>query len=156
MLLVALAVLPGISGCGGGEEAPAEVAAPALTKAQLAERMGDICQEHTDTQVLDIESFEKRRGLPPSSQEDVPAAQLERELVEVMLPIVEDTIDDLGKKLRPSSQQAPSFEAFLRALEDGVAYSRKDPSWVVTGKAEPFSQARSLAWKLGTAYCGQA
>jgi hypothetical protein len=155
--LVALAaLLLAIGGCGGGDEAPAEEVAPRLTKAQLAERMGDICQEHTDTQVVDIENFEHRHGFPPSSQGAVPAAQLERELVEVILPIVKDTIHDLDEKLRPPEQQVATFEAFLRALEHGIAYSRKDPSWVVTGKAEPFSQARALAWKLGTAYCGQA
>jgi len=145
-----------IGGCGGEEAAPAEEAVPRLTKAQLAERMGNICQEHTDTQVVDIERFEKRHGLPPSSQGAVPAAQQERELVEVMLPIVEDTIHDLDEKLHPSEQQVATFKAFLRALEHGIAYSRKDPSWLVSGKTEPFSEARALAWKLGTAYCGQA
>ncbi len=150
-------LLLAIAGCGGGEdEAPAEEALPPMGKEQLAERMGDICQEHTDTQVVDIERFEKRQGLPASFQGDVSPAQLERELVEVMLPIVEDTIHDLEAKLRPSEQQAATLKAFLRALEHGVAYSRKDPSWLVTGKTEPFSEARELAWELGTAYCGQA
>ena len=156
--IAALAVLLlAIAGCGGGEdEAPAEEAPPPMTKAQLGERMGDICQEHTDTQVVDIQRFEKRQGLPDSSQGEVPAAQQERELVEVMLPIVEDTIHDLETKLRPSDQQKATFEAFLGALEHGIAYSRKDPSWLITGKTEPFYEARELAWKLGTAYCGQA
>jgi hypothetical protein len=158
IILVTLAVLIlAIVGCGGGEdEAPAEEVPSRLTKAQLAEQMGDICQEHTDTQVVDIEGFEKRHGLPPSSQGAVPSAQMERELTVVMVPIVEDTIRDLEGKLRPSEQQVPTFEAFLRALEHGISYSRRDPSWIVTGKAEPFSQARVLAAKLGTAYCGQA
>ena len=155
--VLAIALLAATGGCGddGGGAAGAE-APPPLTKTQLAERMGDICQEHTDRQVVEIRRFEKRHGLGDSSREAVPPAQLERELVVVMLPIVEDTIGDLRRELRPSEQQLPTFEAFLRALEHGVSYSRKDPSWIVGGKVEPFSRARELSWELGTAYCGQA
>lgn len=156
-ILFGLALLA-LAGCGSGDAETVEgpPPAPRMTKAQLAERMGDICQEHTDLQVIEIERFEKKHGLPPSSQEDVPAPQLENELVYVMLPIVRDTITDLRRELRPPKAQEKTFEEFLGALEHGVEYSEKDPSWLPTGSEEPFSDARRLAWELGTAYCGQA
>lgn len=141
-------------GCGGGETA--EETAPALSKEQLAHRMGEICQKHTDRQVLAIEAFEKKHHYPASSQGQVPARQLEEELTVVMLPIVRDTIRDLRRQLRPGPQQEATFKEFLAALEQGVRYSEKDPSWLPTGSEEPFSKARELAWDLGTAYCGQA
>jgi hypothetical protein len=142
-------------GCGGGGATPEETAPP-LTKGQLGHRMGVVCQEHTDRQVLAIEAFEKKHHYPASSQGKVPPHQLEEELTVVILPIVRDTIHDLGQQLRPAPQQEATFKEFLEALEHGVSYSERDPSWVVTGAEEPFSQARELAAKLGTPYCGQA
>jgi hypothetical protein len=150
-VLVALALW----GCGGGSEDTAEPV-PRLTKGQLVNKMGKICQAHTDQQVEAIEAFDKKHGIPQGvDREDATDAQLERELVEVMLPIVRDNIRDL-EELRPPRGQEDDFEAFLRALEHGVAYSERDPSWLTTGSIEPFSKARALSWKLGTALCGQA
>ncbi|HEU4599617.1 MAG TPA: hypothetical protein VFS26_07715 [Solirubrobacterales bacterium] len=156
VLLAGLSV-SALGGCGeSAETAEKPPPPPRLTKAQLGERMGDICQEHTDLQVVEIERFEKKHGLPASSQEEVPAAQLEKELTVVILPIVRDTIRDLRRELRPPKAQEETFEEFLGALEHGVSYSEKDPTWLPTGSQEPFHNARALAWELGTAYCGQA
>jgi len=151
-----LALMLLLGGCGAGGEQTRAPQPPRLTKEQLAERMGDICQEHTDLQVVEIERFEKKRGLPASSQGEVPAPQLEKELVVVMLPIVRDTIRDLRRELRPPKAEEENFEAFLRALEDAVEYSEKNPSWLPSGSTEPFSRARELTAELGTPYCGQA
>ncbi|HEX5593246.1 MAG TPA: hypothetical protein VFX35_07860 [Solirubrobacterales bacterium] len=153
---MALALSSSIASCGGSGEEHAVEAPPRLTKAQLGERMGDVCQEHTDRQVVAIESFDKKHSWPyGTDHEKATDKQLEEELVKVILPIVRDNIHDL-EELRPSRRQEADFAAFLRALEHGIAYSERDPSWVVTGATEPFSKARELAWKLGTAYCGQA
>jgi hypothetical protein len=151
-LLVLLATL---AGCGGGEATTAREA-PRLTKAQLVNELGDTCQEHTDYQVEAIERFDKKHGYPYGfHHEKATDAQLEEELVKVILPIVRDNIHDL-EELRPPRQQEADFKAFLRALEHGIAYSEGDPSWVLDAKPEPFMNARKLSWKLGTALCGQA
>lgn len=157
LLAIGLAVLaPALaSGCGGGGGAAAEETVPPLTKGQLTHKMGVICQEHTDRQVVAIKKFEKKHHYPASSQEKVPAHQLEQELTVVILPIVRDTIHDL-RQLNPSQKQKATFEEFIASLEHGVDYSEKDPSWLPTGSEEPFSEARELSWKLGTALCGQA
>lgn len=156
LLVLAVCASPVLSACGGGSEEPVEEVRPRLTKNSLPERMGDICQEHTDRQVIAIERFDKKHGLPYGpAHEKASDAQLEKELVVVMLPIVRDNIRDL-ERLRPPRAQEPDFKAFLRALEHGIEYSERDPSWVATGAHEPFSKARELAWKLGTAFCGQA
>jgi hypothetical protein len=151
--LVVVALL--LTSCGGSEEPTAE-AAPRLTKPQLVKKLGEVCQEHTDYQVEAIERFDKKHGIPYGiNHEKAADKQLEQELVEVILPLVRDNIHDLAE-LRPSRPQEADFKAFLRALEHGIAYSERDPSWVVDATPEPFAKARALSWKLGTALCGQA
>lgn len=153
--VLSLALLATLAGCGGGEATTVREA-PRLTKAQLVNELGDICQEHTDYQVEAIERFDKKHGYPYGfHHEDASHAQLEEELVKVILPIVRDNIHDL-EKLRPSHRQEADFEAFLQSLEHGIAFSEKDPSWVIDGTPEPFAKARALSWKLGTPLCGQA
>jgi hypothetical protein len=151
-----LGLLLAVSGCGGGSGETTTPQAPRLTKVKLVEKLGKICQAHSDEQVVAIEEFDKKHGIPHGiHHEKATGAQLEEELVQVMLPIVRDTIRDL-EELRPPREQEADFKAFLEALEHGVAYSRRDPSWIVDAKPEPFSRARELSWKLGTPLCGQA
>jgi hypothetical protein len=166
--LVALALmllLASVVGCGGGGAGSTTggndkgTETPHWpTKAQLAEKLGDVCQEHTDRQVVAREAWQKKNGFPPA--EDASRAQLEKELVVVILPIVRDTIHDVGQlhvgKLRPSPQQKKQLEEFRKALEHGVRASKKDPSWVATNAGEPFAEARTLSSELGTPLCGQA
>lgn len=150
-----LAAVP--AGCGGGSSEPAAETAPPMTKAQLAKNLGDICQEHTDRQVIAIEKFDKQHDWPyGSAHEKASHKQLEKELVVVILPIIRDNIHDLKAKLRPSPSQEAKLEAFYGALEHGIEFSEKDPSWVTGTSKEPFMRARSLSWALGTPLCGQA
>jgi hypothetical protein len=154
-LAVVGVVVPGLTGCGGGDETTARDA-PRLTKPQLVKELGDTCQEHTDRQVVAIERFDKKHGIPYGPHhEDATDTQLEAELVKVILPIVRDNIRDL-EKLRPPRSQEADFTAFLRALEHGIRYSEQDPGWLTNGATEPFMKARELSAKLGTALCGQA
>lgn len=158
LIAACAAILLGLAlaGCGSSTGGSEPEGPPPLTKAQLGGRMGDVCQEHTDRQVIAIERFDKKHGFPYGfNHEKASDAQLEEELVKVILPIVRDNIHDL-EKLRPSHKQEAEMKAFLRALEHGIAYSERDPSWVIDAKPEPFAEARRLSWKLGTAYCGQA
>jgi hypothetical protein len=151
---VGVLVLLAFAGCGGGEETAGT--APRLTEPQLVKKLGAICQEHTDYQVEAIERFDKKHGIPYGlNHEKATDAQTEEELVTVIVPIVRDNIHDL-ERLRPAHKQEADFKAFLAALEHGIAYSERDPSWVIDARPEPFSKARALSWKLGTALCGQA
>lgn len=145
-------------GCGGNSSEPATETVPPMTEAKLAEKLGDICQEHTDRQVIAIEKFDKKHGLPYGpTHEKASDAQLEKELVVVILPIVRDNIHDLERELRPSPSQEATLKAFLGALEHGIEFSEKDPSWVTgSTSTEPFMRARLLSVKLGTPLCGQA
>jgi hypothetical protein len=159
--MLGLVLLLALSGCGGGSGSSTEESTETvryLTKDQLSQRLGDMCQAHTDRQVVAREKWQKKNGLP--SAEGASRAQLEKELVVVILPIVRDTIHDVGTlhagKLYPSPQQKKKLEKFRRALEHGVKASEKDPSWVVTNAFEPFYKARERASELGTVFCGQA
>jgi hypothetical protein len=162
--MLGLVLLLALAGCGGGagsttggHEESTETTRY-LTKDQLAERLGDMCQAHTDRQVIAREKWQKKNGFP--SPEDASRAQLEKELVVVILPIVRDTIHDVGTlhagKLYPSPQQKKKLAEFRRALEHGVKVSEKDPSWVATNAFEPFYKARERSSELGTVFCGQA
>ena len=153
-LLLSMALALPFAGCGSGESA--EIAAPPrLTKAQLAHRMTVICEEHTAKKFTEIGRWEKKQGLPLSSKGDVPDAQWERELMQIQIPDVREAIREL-ERLQPPKAQEKTFEAFLKAAEYGVEFSKKDPSWYPTGYTEPFSKAKALSWKLGTAVCIQA
>lgn len=153
--LATVSLVLSLTGCGsGGGEETAE-ARPRLTEGRLARRMGNVCQEHTDRQVIAIERFDKEHGYPTEPAAKSPV-QLEQELVQVILPIIRDNIHDLEVKVRPPVSQEANFKAFLKALEHGIEASEADPSWVVAGRPEPFQQARNLSGKLGTAFCGQA
>jgi hypothetical protein len=151
------ALVLALAGCGGGSDAVTETVPP-MSKARLAEKLGDICQEHTDRQVVAIEQFDKKHGLPYGpAHENASDAQIEKELVLVILPIVRDNIHDLKRELHPSQSQEAKLEAFYEALEHGIEFSEKNPSWV-TGSIskEPFMKARYLSVALGTPLCGQA
>lgn len=153
-----LVLLLAVAGCGGGGGGGSEEntkTVQTLTKAQLAEKLGDLCQAHTDRQVIAREKWQKKHGYPTA--ENASRAQLEKELVVVILPIVRDTIHDVGTlELNASPQQQKKLEEFRKALEHGVKASEKDPSWVATYKGEPFARARTLSSELGTVFCGQA
>lgn len=151
LLALGMVLLLALAGCGSSGSSGETVAR--LTKNQLVHKLGVICQAHTDRQVIAREKWQQKEGLPPA--EDASRAQLEKELVVVILPIVRDTIHDLGT-LHPSAKQEATFKEFVKALEHGVAVSEKNPSWVATGSFEPFSNARLLSAELGTALCGQA
>lgn len=165
LAMLGLVLLLALAGCGsGGAESTTGTheertkAAKYLTKEQLVEKLSAICQEHTERQVVVREAWQKKHGFPPA--EKAGRAQLEKELVVVILPIVRDTIHDVGLlhlgKLNPSPQQAKELQEFRKALVHGVNASVKDPSWVATYKGEPFARARALSAEIGTALCGQA
>jgi hypothetical protein len=152
LLASGMLLLLALAGCGGSGQ-PEETVAR-LTKKQFVYKLGWVCQHHTDHQVVAREQWQKKEGLP--SAEEASRAQLEKELVVVILPIVRDNIHDLRAKLHPPQNQEATFQEFLKALEHGIAVSEKNPSWVATGSFEPFSEARELSGKLGTPFCGQA
>lgn len=163
--MLGLALLLALTGCGGGSSGSTTgtheertEAVKYLSKEQLAEKLGDVCQEHTDRQVVAREKWQKKHGYPPAENAGRP--QLEKELVVVILPIVRDTIHDVGQlhvgKLQPSPQQKKKLQEFRKALMHGIQASEKDPSWVATNEGEPFAEARTLSSELGTVFCGQA
>lgn len=150
----ALVALLAAAGCGGGGASSEQ---PQLTSRELTNRMSHICQEHTERQAVAIEQYAKSHGIPHGTQvEEATNSQLEEELVHVILPIVHDTIHDIGQLRASSEADEANLKTFVKALEHGVAASEADPSWIATGATEPFYPARLLSAKLGTALCGQA
>jgi len=153
--LAILALALPLASCGDSSESAENSSPPRLTKAQLTNRMSVICQKHTEKKFVEIERWEKKHGLPLSSKVEVPDAQWEKELMRIQIPDVKEALREL-EQLRPPKAQEKTFEAFLKAAEDAIEFSEKDPSWYPTGSSEPFSKAKELAWELGTAVCIQA
>ncbi len=152
VILISLSLVFAIGGCGGSRsDTEHQGKAPRIVKVHFAHRLGEVCQEHTDRQVAAIQRFEKVHGISAEPTEK----QLEQELTEVILPIVHDTIHDVGG-LRPPADEGAEFETFIKALEHGVAVSERNPSWVATEDFEPFARARETSAALGTYFCGQA
>lgn len=152
LLALGALLLLALAGCGGSGKAEETVAR--LSKKQFVYKLGWVCQHHTDHQVVAREKWQKKEGLPPA--EKASRAQLEKELVVVILPIVRDNIHDIRTRLHPPLNQEATLKEFLKALEHGIAVSEKNPSWVATAAFEPFGEARALSAKLGTPFCGQA
>jgi hypothetical protein len=150
--------LPAIAGCGGGSREATAEQVPRLTKAQLANKLSDICEEHSYRQVGAVEEFDKEHGWPYGShRENATEKQLETELTVVILPIVRNTIREIEGRVRPPRSEEAKLEAFIGALEHGIQVSEDEPIWVTgTTGEEPFRRARALSWALGTASCGQA
>jgi hypothetical protein len=155
-LLLAFALVLAFGGCGGDDGATAEKPAePArLTKEQLVKKLGEVCQEHSELQVDERERFGKKNGIP--SPEDATLAEYEREIVEVILPIVRDTIHDV-EQLRPPRSQEAKLDAFVGALKGAVATTQKHPNELAEEAGEePFHSARLAAADLEAYFCGQA
>jgi hypothetical protein len=153
LTLVGLLLL--LSGCGDSGEANEKPAGPPrLTQKQLVKRLGEICQEHTDQQVVARERFDRKHGIP--SPEKATQAEYEQEIVQVILPIVRDTIHDV-EQLRPPHGQEAKLEAFVKALKGAVATTQAHPEKLAAEAGEePFYKARETAAALGAYFCGQA
>jgi hypothetical protein len=148
-VLVVSVALAGCGGGGGTTEGP-----PPLSRPQLVKRLDAICQEHTDRQVAARERFDAGHGI--ASPEDATLAQYEQEIVEVILPIVRDTIHDL-ERVHPAASDEAELDAFIGALKRSVATTQADPNKLAAEEGEePFSGARAAAGSLGAYLCGQA
>lgn len=140
-----------VAGCGGGE---ATTEKPALTKQQFLNRAHAVCYRLSKKQVRRTEAFYKAHGLNAAAPSQ--SAQ-ERNIVAVVLPVVEEKIEELGALPVPPGDEA-KVGAILKAMERGVRETEAHPEWLAAATAahpDPFAESERLVAAYGVWLCAQ-
>lgn len=153
-LFVALGLVALLAvGCGGGasHSSPSE---PSITKKQFLQRAHAICYHLSKKQVRETEAFYRAHGL--NTAEPSQRAQ-ERNIVAVVLPVVEEKIEELGALPVPEGDQA-KVQAVLAAMERGVRETEAHPEWLAASTSRhqnPFAESEQLVSAYGAWLCAQ-
>jgi hypothetical protein len=145
-----LAALLLFAGCGGGSGPTT----PALTKQQFIRRAHAICYHLSKKQVRKTEAFYAARHLN-AAEPDLRAQ--ERNIAAVVLPIVEEKIEELGALPVPEGDEA-KVRAILKAMERGVRETKAHPEWLAassTAHPNPFAESEQLVAAYGVWLCAQ-
>lgn len=145
-----LAALLLFAGCGGGSG----TTTPALTKQQFIRRAHAICYHLSKKQVRKTEAFYKAHGLNPAEPSQ-PA--VERNIAAVVLPVVEEKIEELGALPVPEGDEA-KVQAILKAMERGVRETEAHPEWLAASSSahpNPFAESEELVSAYGVWLCAQ-
>jgi hypothetical protein len=141
------------SGCGGGSSSSSASEQP-LTKQQFVRRAHAICYHLSKKQVRKTEAFYKAHGL--DAAEPSQRAQ-ERNIVAVVLPVVEEKAEELGALPVPEGDEA-KVRAIVTAMERGVRETKAHPEWLAAASAahpNPFAESEQLVVAYGVWLCAQ-
>jgi hypothetical protein len=150
VVVVVVAVVAALSGCGSGEEA-AETSA-ALSKAAFAKRASTVCEEAQDRIVKNFAQVRKLAD-EPKARED-----FEYKLVkETVAPALEDEAEQLGSLGAPAGSAA-EVDQMVKLIEGAAAEAKTEPETYVAGDdykwgSEHFGKAHRLAVALGADVC---
>lgn len=136
-----------LNGCGGGEEA-------ALTKKQFIRRAHAICYHLSKKQVRETAAFYAAHG---SSAAEPDQHAVERNIAAVVLPVVEEKIEELGALPVPEGDEA-KVRAILTAMERGVRETEAHPEWLAAASSahpDPFTASERLVAAYGVWLCAQ-
>gem|GEM_PF-5055462 len=116
--------------------------------------MNDICFANSQDQAEKVEAYKRAHDISAAIP---PLPVQEKIIVQVILPIVHETISEL-EELRPPKSEEKNLKAFLRALERATEISEKTPRLLAEPSKdyEPYMSARALAAEIGSYLCGQA
>jgi hypothetical protein len=140
------------SGCGGDSDSTTTASGPSkpLTKAEFVRQGDAICKKGISEKNRAIEeSLDKL-----SAKQRADQATLERLLVEVALPPVQEMaeeLDDLGAPKGEKKKVAIVVDALKTALEDAEA----DPATALNESEEIFGRSDRLAGRYGLKACAQ-
>lgn len=146
-----LGLLVTFAGCGGGDATSTK---PAVTKQQFLHRAHAICYHLSKKQVRETEAFYKAHGL--STTEPSQHAQ-ERNILAVVLPVVEEKAEELGALPVPAGDE-PKVRAIITAMERGVRKTEAHPEWLAaptTAHPNPFAEYEQLVSDYGVWLCAQ-
>lgn len=153
LLALILVVVLLVGGCGGGSSGSSG-SEQTLTKQQFIRRAHAICYHLSKKQVRKTEAFYKAHGLDAAepSQRDQ-----EKNIVAVVLPVVEEKIEELGALPVPEGDEA-KVRAVLTAMERGVRETRAHPEWLAASSSahpNPFAESEQLVAAYGVWLCAQ-
>jgi hypothetical protein len=140
------------TGCGGGSDS--STSTPTLTKKQFLQRAHAICYRLSKKQVRETEAFYKAQGL--SAAEPSQRAQ-ERNILAVVLPVVEEKAEELGALPAPEGDEA-KVRAIVTAMERGVRETEAHPEWLAASTSKhpnPFAESEQLVSAYGEWLCAQ-
>jgi len=150
-LFVALGAIALLAaGCGGGSDS--STSAP--TKKQFLQGAHAICYHLSKKQVRETEAFYKAHGL--STTEPSQRAQ-ERNIIAVVLPVVEEKAEELGALPAPAGDEA-KVRAIVTAMERGVRGTEAHPGWLAAPTSKhpnPFAESERLVSDYGAWLCAQ-
>lgn len=154
-LLLGLALLPALSGCGQGGSEPTVKTEESLTKKVYLRRAHSICYRFSKQQVRETEAFRERWGLDGS---DPGQRELERLIKAVVVPVAEEKLAELKKLPAPKGDER-EVDALLRAIEKGIRDAEAHPEWLAAptpAHEQPFEHGMELWLDYGDWLCGQA
>lgn len=148
-LVVALSAV----GCGGGSS-DSSASEQTLTKQQFIRRAHAICYHLSKKQVRQTEAFYAAHHLNAAepSQRDQ-----EKNIVAVVLPVVEEKVEELGALPVPEGDEA-KVRAILKAMERGVRETEAHPEWLAASTSKhpnPFAESEQLVAAYGVWLCAQ-
>lgn len=152
IVLALLAVAAGGCGSRGSDSSSSE--SPPATKKQFAEKAHAICYRLSKKQVREMEAFAKAHsyelGAPTKRQ-------LEQVNAAVVMPIVEEKIEDLGALPVPPGDEA-QVRKILASMEQGIRVTEAHPAWLAAptpAHPNPFEATLKLTAAYGIWLCGQ-
>jgi outer membrane murein-binding lipoprotein Lpp len=137
-------------GCGGGDDddGGGDSGGSALTKEEFTAKANEICTEGQD------KIAQVQKDVQAKIQEDpTQAANAIQEVVGQLVPVIRETLTQIGQLTPPAELQA-KLDEFTTKANDAVDQLESDPSKVTQGD-NPFSDLEPLATELGIQNCGQ-
>lgn len=145
-LLLGALVLVVIAGCGSDDDEGGE---ETLTKVEFIKQGDQICEKTEEQSEKDAEAFAEENGF---NLENASEAELEEAVAEVLVPVLNQQIDEIDALGAPEGDEE-TIEELIVALEDGAAEVEDDPSVVFSGK--PLKEASQIAADYGFEICGE-
>jgi hypothetical protein len=150
--VLAVALLPILSGCGGSRDpATADGAGPSpagasITKAEFIERGDAICRRALEEQEAVVAAAEGKLG----QGRPVTSKQRERLLITLTPQFFERKTEELASLPVPAGSET-QVRAIIAGYEGGIREIEARPSTVVSGT--PFLKGRKAAGRYGLSEC---
>lgn len=138
------------AGCGGSDDSTDTVEETVtLTKAEFIKQGDQICKEAEDGSEAEAEEFAEENGF---TLEDASDEQLEEAVAEVLVPALDQQVEDLRALGAPEGDEE-QVDEILAAVEGASAEVADDPSRAF--EDEVLKEADELAKEYGFKVCGE-
>lgn len=148
LLALLVAAMVGAIGCGGDDETTA--AAPTPSKPQFISQTDAICDQDSREIPATLAVYEERAASTGRSQEDM----FRKFADEVLIPILETRLEKIRALGTPKGDKQ-EVEAFLGAMEKGVATAKKRSAPSIAEFEQPFDRAIELGRAYGFKRCAR-